>query len=145
MTYLLDTNVLIYSVDRRDQFKRDRSREIMRLAVKSRNGVLSSQVLSEFTNVALRKLAFAPDRIFREIERLQLLFPVHPLTAALVLESIRGVKDHMFSFFDAQIWAVAKLNQVPLVVSEDFSDGATVEGVTFVNPFQPSFDVELLH
>ena len=44
--------------------------------------------------------------------------------------------------YDAQIWAVAKLNQAPVVFSEDFSDGQVIEGVRFVNPFARDFQVE---
>jgi predicted nucleic acid-binding protein len=39
-------------------------------------------------------------------------------------------------FWDAQIWATAKLNQIPQVLSEDFQHGRAVEGVEFVNPFK---------
>jgi predicted nucleic acid-binding protein len=39
------------------------------------------------------------------------------------------------SYWDAQIWATAKLNQIPRVLSEDFSHGCRVESVEFVNPF----------
>ena len=57
----------------------------------------------------------------------------------IVLEAIRGVKDHNFSYWDALIWATARLNQIRIVLSEDFSDHANIEGVLFVNPFEPDF------
>ena len=41
-------------------------------------------------------------------------------------------------YWDAQVWAVARLNQVPFVFSEDCNPGATLEGVRFVNPFAGS-------
>jgi predicted nucleic acid-binding protein len=41
--------------------------------------------------------------------------------------------------WDAQIWATARLNQIPVVLSEDFSDGAVIEGIRIVNPFTVSF------
>jgi len=34
-----------------------------------------------------------------------------------------------------------RLNQIPLVLSEDFRDGAVVEGARFVNPFGDGFDL----
>ena len=43
---------------------------------------------------------------------------------------------------NAQIWASAKLNQISLVLSEDFNVGGTIEGVQFVNPFVGDFRVE---
>ena len=48
------------------------------------------------------------------------------------------------SYWDAQLWATARLNQVDLVLSEDFQDGRVLHGVRFVNPFAPSFDLAAL-
>lgn len=48
------------------------------------------------------------------------------------------MRDHALGCFDAQIWAVARLNQVPFGLSEDFAAGSIVEGVTFLNPFEES-------
>jgi predicted nucleic acid-binding protein len=39
------------------------------------------------------------------------------------------------SLWDAQVWATAKLNQIPVVLSEDFASGSVIEGVLFENPF----------
>ena len=64
------------------------------------------------------------------------------VTGEVVLETIRGVREHQFSFWDAQILAVARLNQVPVVFSEDFNPGAVIEGVRFVNPFAEDFQPE---
>jgi predicted nucleic acid-binding protein len=55
-----------------------------------------------------------------------------------VLEVIRGVKEYQLSFWDAQIWATAKLNQISVIYSEDFNVGAIIEGVRFVNLLQVS-------
>ena len=48
------------------------------------------------------------------------------------------------SYWDAQLWATARLNQVEVVLSEDFQDGRALDGVRFVNPFAPSFDLAAL-
>ena len=45
------------------------------------------------------------------------------------------MREHQLSYWDAQIWAAARLNQVPVVFSEDFRAGVSLEGVRFVNPF----------
>ena len=83
----------------------------------------------------------------------RVLLPIVLLTAArpgaaqdrsqadLVPDAVRGVGDHRMSYYDAQVWAAAKLNQVPVVLSEDFPSGATVEGVTFLDPLAASFDL----
>jgi len=49
------------------------------------------------------------------------------------------VRDHHLSYYDAQIWATARLNQVSVVFSEDFQGRQILEGVQFINPFAPEF------
>ena len=44
------------------------------------------------------------------------------------------------SYYDEQVWAVVNLNQVAVVLREDFSVATTLEGVLFSNPREPSFD-----
>jgi predicted nucleic acid-binding protein len=46
-----------------------------------------------------------------------------------------GAVTHQFPFYDAQIWATAKLSGIPAVLSEDFSHASRIEGVLFLNPF----------
>ena len=140
--YVLDTNVLVYALDRREPEKRDRAREVLR-RVGASGAVLPAQVLSEFANVCLRKLEPRPDpaAVQREVERLLLAFPVLPLTGPVVLEALRGVREHLLSYYDAQIWAVARLGQVGVVLSEDFNPGAVLDGVSFANPLDPAFDL----
>ncbi len=79
-----------------------------------------------------------------EVERLMLAFPVLPLTGPVVLEALRGVEEHMLSYYDAQIWAVARLGQVGVILSEDFNPGAVLDGVSFTNPLDPAFDLAAL-
>ena len=80
--------------------------------------------------------------MYIQVERWQNIFPVFDLTPQIVLEAARGVRDHKMAFYDAQIWAAARLNQIPVVFSEDFQDGQVLEGVRFANPFTPTFDLE---
>ncbi|WP_228282054.1 PIN domain-containing protein [Rubrobacter marinus] len=142
MRYLFDTNVLVYSVDPRDPAKMERARETIRRAVGAGSAALPAQALSEYANVRLRKLRPAPDpgAISREVERLLLAFPVLPLTGPVVLEALRGVRDHGLSYYDAQVWAAARLGQIDAVLSEDFNPGAVLEGVRFLNPLDPAFE-----
>jgi predicted nucleic acid-binding protein len=45
------------------------------------------------------------------------------------------------SYYDAQIWATARLNQIPTIFTEDFEHARRVEGVQFLNPLLPTFDL----
>lgn len=144
MPHLIDTNVLIYPFDGRDPVKQVRARQVLSDLNRHKTGFLSSQGLSEFANVMLRKLNLPPPQVYRLVDYYEQTFPVLPLTGVVVLEAARGVRDHSFAYYDAQIWASAKLNQLPSVLSEDFSPGSSVEGVNFSNPLDPSFNMQLL-
>lgn len=74
-----------------------------------------------------------------QVEHLRWSFEVLPLTGAVTLEALRGGVAYEMSYFDAQIWAVARLNQVPVVLSEDFSHRAILDGVEFMDPFRNDF------
>lgn len=102
----------------------------------------STQVLGEFFVAIVKKLA-APLTAAEVLERVHhylLGWKVLDVTGLIVLEAARGVQAHNFSFWDAQIWATARLNQIPLVFSEDFNPDSVVDGIRFVNPFSPTFD-----
>ena len=144
--YLVDTNLLVYTVDRRTPEKRERAREVLRRVGRAGSAALPAQVLSEFSSACLRKLEPRPDpeTVRREVERLLLAFPVLPLTGPVVLEALRGVREHQLSYYDAQIWAVARLGQVGTVLSEDFATGSVVDGVLFANPLDPTFEIAAL-
>src|SRR5215203_5671657 len=134
--YVVDTNVLVYTLDRREPEKRERAREVLRRVGGAGAAALPAQVLSEFANACSRKLEPRPEpeTVHREVERLLLAFPVLPLTGPVVLEALRGVREHRLSYYDAQIWAVARLGQVGVILSEDFATGSAVDGVFFSNP-----------
>jgi predicted nucleic acid-binding protein len=78
------------------------------------------------------------------VERLSRACHVLALTPAVVLEACRGCERHSLSIWDALIWAVAKLNQVPYVLTEDAEHDRFLEGVRFLNPFSPLFEAEWL-
>ncbi len=141
---LVDTNVLVYAYDRSEPEKQQRALEVLdRLAI-SGAGAISTQVLSEFFVAVTRKIAAplsVPDACERVKNYLQ-SWTVLDLTGMIVLEATRGVRHHQFNFWDAQIWATARLNQIPVVFSEDFNPGQVTEGVRFINPFAADFQVE---
>jgi predicted nucleic acid-binding protein len=144
--YVVDTNVLVYALDRRQPEKRQRAREVLRRVGTAGTAALPAQVLSEFGGACLRKLEPWPESeaIRREVERLMLAFPILPLTGPVVLEALRGVREHLLSYYEAQIWAVARLGQVAVILSEDFNAGTVLDGVSFTNPLEPDFDLAIL-
>ena len=138
---LVDTNVLVYAYDPRDAAKNTRAQHLLQALRQSRRGILSVQTLAEFMR-ATQKLAIPPRTAMQYVQAFASSWPVLNLTPPVVLEAARGVSDHVLSYYDAQIWAVARLNQIGVVFSEDFNNGSTLEGVRFVNPFAEEFVLE---
>ena len=141
---LIDTNILVYVFDLAEIKKRALAIEVIRELRNSSMGCLSIQCLSEFFNATTRgstpKLKI--DNALNYTQDYLLAFPTFPLTQSVVLAAARGVKDHSFSFYDAQIWASALINEIPIIFSEDFTDGQVIEGIRFINPFVETFKLE---
>jgi len=135
--YLVDTNVLVYALDAGDTTRHERARDWLTFLVEQENGALSTQALTELANVCLNRLnpRWEPSAVIAHLGDLSLTFDVLPVTTAVVSEALRGVQEHQMSFFDAQMWAVARLNQLPYLLTEDMATGATIDGVRIIDPF----------
>ena len=141
---MIDTNLLVYVYDLSEPERRRRAIDVLQYLFDNKSGALSAQVLSEFYNTVTRKLRppLTPVQAEAQLQALVRVWPVFPVTAQVVFEAVRGVREYQFSFWDAQIWAAARLNRVSTVLSEDFNPGAVIEGVQFVDPFADGFRLE---
>lgn len=141
---LIDTNVMVYLFDGCDRLRQDQAALVLRHLEKTNQGQLSAQCLAEFFNATTRGTRpFLPrSDAFLHVLRWMSIYPVFPLTDSIVLEAARGSRDYNLAYYDAQIWASARLNQISVIFSEDFQDGQMLEGVRFVNPFAPHFSVD---
>lgn len=138
---LIDTNVLVYAHDRAEPAKQARAIAVLEHLHLTGNGRLSAQCLAEFFRATTRpqRPILTIDQASQQAERLARIWPVFHITSFVVIEAMRGVREHQLAYWDAQIWATALLNQVPVIVSEDFRAGAVIEGVRFVDPFATDF------
>jgi predicted nucleic acid-binding protein len=134
---LIDTNVLVYVHQTDDQVKQARAIEVVERLAENKQGRLSTQVLGEFVRVttAGKRATLTIKEARGQLDALIRMFVIFDVTRFTVLEAARGVQQHQLSYYDAQIWATAMLRQVPIIYTEDFTDGRVVEGVQFVNPF----------
>lgn len=143
---LFDSNVLVYAMDPAAPDKLRRAADTLDAFEPTGHGMLSTQVLGEFFRVVTQKLAnpLTPAEAGKEVGRLVRAWPVLPVTALVVLEAVRGVGDHRLAYWDAQLWGTARLNQVEVILTEDFEHGRLLDGVRFLNPFVRSFDLATL-
>ena len=139
---LVDTNVLVYAADPRDRAKQTTAAELLERLIALQAAVLSVQCLSEFYSVVTRRLRdpIAPREALEWVEQFAGACRVLDLTSAVALEGLRGGTRYELSPWDAHVWAIAKLDQVPYVLTEDAEHGRVLEGVRYLDPFDPSFD-----
>jgi predicted nucleic acid-binding protein len=135
--FFLDTNVLIYTFDRSDPAKRDRSRSLVERALETGDGVVSYQVVQEFLNVALHKFdrPLALDEAVRYLR--DVLDPLCMVFSSLALyeHAISLQRRWRFSFYDSLIVAGALEAGCKTLYSEDLQDGQEVESLRITNPF----------
>jgi len=138
---LIDTNVLVYAYDARNRAKQRQALAVLRHLVVAARGKISTQVLGEFYVTSTRKLnpPLTPMEAAGQVAALTATWPVVSVTPLVVLEAARGASGHGLQYWDAQLWATARLSQIPTILSEDFAHGRVLEGIQFVNPFAPSF------
>ena len=100
--------------------------------------VLSAQNLNEFYNIATsRKRSFrmTHTETVTEINRYIAISTVFPVTVEVVALAMEAIGRYQMSLWDALVWAVAKLNGVTLIYTEDLQSAPEIEGVRYLNPF----------
>ena len=138
--YFLDTNILVYSFDSSQPDKKEYALMLIGDALQSGSGMISTQVVQEFLNVATRKFA-APLKL--EDSKAYLKMVLGPLCQvypdqALYETSLELQQETGYSFYDALIVAGALRGGCEVLYSEDFQAGQVVRGVKIVNPFAGS-------
>lgn len=141
---LVDTNVLLYAYDQGEPVKQSQAAAVLDRLASMRLGVLTPQVLAEFFVNATRKLQrpLTVEQAYERIQNYLLSWEILDLSGSIILEAVRGVRTYQMAYWDAQIWASARLHQIPLIFTEDFNVGAVIEGVRFVNPFEEGFNLD---
>ena len=134
MTFL-DTNILVYSVDKKNPSKQVLAREIVVDAINGGDYMISAQVLNEFSNVALLKLQMTVAEVgkfvsmFKQMNVVSLDFKW--TERALEIKGRYGIQ-----FFDSLLLAAAEANGCDEIYTEDLSDGQVYCGIKAVNPFK---------
>jgi len=143
---LVDTNVLVYSFDPRDRLKQELARQVFAHLARSGRVVLSVQCLTEFFRTVRWRLPdpLSPERALLEVTRFDAACTVLDLTTSIVLQACRASNSYQMSIWDALIWAVARANSIPFVLTEDAEHDTILDGVHFLNPFHQAFDITVL-
>ena len=130
MKPFFDTNVLVYA------FLDDARRAPAQQAL-AEGGIISAQVLNEFTHVSRRKHKFDWPEIERALAVIRRRFPVvAPLTEQTHAAALALARDHGFAFYDALIVAAAIEAGCDTLVTEDMQHGRAFGGLAIRNPFR---------
>ncbi len=126
-----DTNILVYA------FAQNDPRAVAAEALLAGGGVVSVQVLNEFTAVAVRKLGMSWDEVLESLAAIRVLCPSSlPLTLATHEAGLRIARQYGYRIYDALIIAAALEAGCQVLLSEDLQHGQMIEGLTIRNPFK---------
>ena len=134
MTFL-DTNILVYSVDKKNPSKKICARGIVVDAIKGGNYMISAQVLNEFSNVALLKLQMTVAEVRKFVSMFKLMNVVS-LDFEWTERALDIKKRYGIQFFDSLLLAAAEANGCDEIYTEDLNDGQVYCGIKVVNPFK---------
>lgn len=130
-----DTNILVYSADVSDARKQKIATALIKSAIDSGNGVISTQCLQEFFNVAQKKLNISKEAAKELVEYFADNLPVVEISVPLILSAVDISIKSQFSFWDSLILSAASDTGCATVYSEDLSDQQIIAGAKIQNPF----------
>ena len=134
----VDTNILIYARDRKDQERRAQARTWLSLLGDHRCGRLNLQVLNEFSRWVLKNESRRPlAEVRAEVDMLRAwgdtVVGDEEVELAWAVRRTFG-----FQWFDCLLLGAARLLGCTHFLSEDLTEGATFDTVRIVHPFRTS-------
>ena len=131
----IDSNVFVYFADGRDTAKQSVARAVLADAIGNPQCVISSLVLNEFANVAMKKLGMTEDEARQYVESFQSIRVVFQQSGWTV-RALEIKKQYGLQFYDSLMLAAAETAGCSEFWSEDLNDGQVYCGLRVVNPFK---------
>lgn len=141
MRFSIDSNVLFYSFQTGAGRTEIAARTMLRAI--GTDCILTNQAVGEFLNVARKHLPAHVEDARDVVAEWSSVFPIAPTTTGQLIEASALAESHKLQFWDAVILVVAARAGAEWMLSEDMQDGATINGVRLLNPFEPE-NAELL-
>ncbi len=133
--YTLDTNILIYSIDRNAGERHKKSIELIEQMAKC-DCILTLQALSEFYSAVTRKGKMPHGVAQAQVNDWMILFSVVTAAPAVLQRAMQAVDEHQLSFWDAMLLETAVQANVTRFLSEDMQHGRLWKGMSIDNPFE---------
>jgi len=132
----VDTNVLVYAHDLDAGNKHEVAAKLISQLWKSRNGVLSTQVLQECYVTLTKKVVRPLGKVaVRRLLQSYFSWEIAVNDLQTILQASEIEEAHNLSFWDALIVAAASSKNVTLILTEDLNHGQMIEGILIQNPF----------
>ncbi|HUD06590.1 MAG TPA: PIN domain-containing protein [Candidatus Saccharimonadales bacterium] len=138
--FFLDTNIFVYAQDRDNSPKQKIANKLIREALNNSQGVISSQVVQEFCNVAVSKFSQSMKTSdLKEYLRVTLSrLWQHVPSLDFYYRAVELFERDSLSFYDALIVQAAIDLGCDRLYSEDLQSGRKFGNLTIVNPFSQS-------
>lgn len=130
----IDTNILVYTDDAEAEKKADIAVNLVADAMRSKLGVISTQILQEYFVATTRKLGVNVELAKKRVEFFS-LFHMVQITPQDIFSAINIHRLYSLSFWDSLIIHAAGKSNCRILLSEDMNHGQEIEGVKIVNPF----------
>jgi predicted nucleic acid-binding protein len=130
----IDTNVLVYAEASDAPQKQRAALTLLKGLYEEGLGVLSTQVLQEYCNVALKKLKLPAQYVRSQLDLYE-QFEVVQVTPSIIHAGLDIHQTRSVSFFDAIVLASAHAAGCNVLWTEDMNAGEVIHGVSIANPF----------
>jgi predicted nucleic acid-binding protein len=130
----IDTNILVYAEASDEPVKQQVALALLKQLYETTTGVLSTQVLQEYCNVALKKLRLPAGHIRAQLDLYE-QFEIVQVTPAIIRAGLDLHQTRSVSFYDALIMASAETAGCSVLLSEDMNTGEVISGMRVHNPF----------
>lgn len=137
----LDSNVLIYALLEPKGTKGSVAVDVIDRA--AGRGVLATQAIGELLSVVRRRRPDLAALAVDTAEQLRVAFTAVDTTVDVLLDAAALNTRHQVPFWDAVILKAAARGGATLCLTEDLQDGATLDGMRIINPFDPANAAEL--
>jgi len=133
----VDSNIFVYIQSTSDAEKQSIARQVLRIL----NCSVSTQVLSEVSNVLSKKAGFSYKQIGEIVDGIIQICDISIIENNTIRSAHRIAEKYKFGYYDSLIIASAIESGCKYLLSEDFSDGQIIDKkVTVINIFKhPEF------
>ena len=127
-----DTNIIVYLYSQDEPDKQ----YIAKNLVENNQPIISTQVLSELSNVLRRKFKLEYTDIVATINQIKAISQISTITSDNIVNALHLANKYHYSFYDSLIITVALAENCTILYTEDLQHGQIIEStLTIQNPF----------